>query len=194
MEPKYTSIGGVPISTGPTVIVKDGTVSSREESRIKESEADANRRRSHQDAQRMLSSMQLGPNNVARLGNRQLVTQDSPCLVLFYRKLQQHCISELTMVNRPLNEGGGLEMMFTLVCPKCLARGVPQGQAQLQVRNSHRQFDVDTSKSKVRRIETGTEVLLKHQHGTVTVKDKVRCSNTGCGWTCRIIDSVVDEA
>lgn len=179
--------------SGPTLIVKDGTRSSREDNRIRKLEADAERRRRHQDTQARMSHQGVGADgSVARLGNRRMVTQDSPSLLLRYKKGDLECKSEITMVQSP--GGVGMEPMFTLVCPRCIERGTPQGQAQLQVRNSHRKFDVDTSKAGPQRVHVGNGVnQILMVHGTVTVHDVVRCSNTGCGWRARITDSIVTE-
>jgi len=176
----------------PTVIVKDGTVSSREEHRIKAQEHDAERRRKHQDQQVAMSNQGVGADGgVARLGNQNMINQSSPRLVLWYQKQQIECLSEITMV---AGAAGQLEPMFTLVCPKCLERRVPQGQAQLQVRNSHRAFSVDTSKGGPRQVHIGGgQQHIVMEHGKVSVNDIVRCSNTGCGWAVRITDSVVSE-
>lgn len=186
-KPRFTSIGGVPLA--PEVLVKGGTMSSRQEKLIHEQEVDANRRRGLQDQQRLIAQQQHGPGSVASFRSRKLITEDSPRLVLWYKKHDQFCLSEITMVSA--GAGGGLEPMFTLVCTKCLERGVPQGQAQLQVRNSNRQFSVDDKKGGPRKIHVGGVQQVVQQCGTVTVEERIRCG--ACGWTVRIIDSVVEE-
>ena len=178
--------------SSPTLIVKDGTRSSREDNRIKRMEADAERRRRHQDTQARMSQQGVGADgSVARLGNRRMVTQDSPSLLLWYVKQQTHCKAEFTMVQ---TRDGGMESMIVMVCPKCVASGVPQGQAQLKIHKSHRNFDIDESKKGAERVHTGGGVeQIVMVHGKVTVHDVVRCSNTGCGWAARITDSIVTE-
>lgn len=183
--PKYTNLGGA----APQVIVKGGTMSSRQTLEVQKAEADANFRRGKQDQQRNIASTQHGPGSVATLRSRKLITQDSPRLVLWYKKHDQYCLSEITMVAK--EDGQGMEPMFTLVCTRCLERGLPQGQTQLQVRNSNRKFSIDDTKRGPQRVEFGTTVQVVQRCGTVTVEDTVRCS--ACGWAVRIVDSKVEE-
>lgn len=173
--------------------MKDGTTSSAYDESMMRKEADAKRRRNHQDIQTKMSGQRHGGNAVARLGSHRFITQDAPRLVLFYKKYNQECISEITMVPKP--NSPEMEMMFTLVCPRCLERKVSQGEAQLMVRNSHRSFWVDDRPANkapkmVNMFGMMQQVLPA---GTVTVKDIVRCTNLGCGWGARITDSIVEE-
>lgn len=162
-------------------------MSSRETHRIAKEEAEANQRRGGQEQQRQIAAGQHGPGSVASMRSRKLITEDSPRLVLFYRKHEQYCLSEITMVPN----GSSLEPMFTLVCTGCLLRGVPQGQAQLQVRSSNRKFSIDDSKRGPQKIHEGGVPRIVQSCGTVTVEEKVRCGS--CGWTVRIVDSKVEE-
>jgi hypothetical protein len=185
-KPKFTSVGGVPLA--PTVFVKGGTLSSSQTNQIKQAEHEANQRRAKQDQEMAAAAQPMGPGSIGSLRSRKLVTEDSPRLVLWYRKQEQECVSEITMVP---GSSGQLDPMFTLVCTKCLERGLPQGQAQLQVRNEHREFSIDHTKRGPKRVFFGNVPKVVNICGTVTVKDKVRCG--ACGWTVRIIDSKVEE-
>lgn len=176
--------GGV----APQVIVRGGTMSSAQTTQIQKDEANANQRRAVQDRQREVASSAHAPGSVASLRSRRLITEDSPRLVLWYRKHDQYCLSEITMVAA---EGGGMEPMFTMVCTTCLRRDVPQGQAQLQVRNSNRAFSVDHTTRGPKKVEFGTTAQVVQQCGTVTVEDVIRCGN--CGQRYRIVDSKVEE-
>lgn len=184
-EPKFTRVGGF----APQVLVRGGTMSSKQTNDIARFEANSNQRRSQQEQQKQIASAQHGPGSVASLRSRRLITQDSPRLVLWYKKHEQYCLSEITTVAR--SSGVGMEMMFTLVCTKCLERGVPQGQAQLQIRESHRNFSIDDTKRGPKRVEFGSVNQVVQQCGTVTVEDTVRCG--ACGWAVRIVDSKVEE-
>lgn len=177
----------------PTIIVKDGVMSSGHENEMRAREADAQRRRQHQDNQYRMSQQGVGADGgIARLGSNRMVTQDAPRLVLHYRKYDQQCVSEVTMVPKQ-NAPTEMEMMFTLVCIKCLNRKVTQGEAQLMVRQSHRNFSIDDrpqNQVPVRLDATGEFVQVA---GKVTATDVIRCTNTGCGWAVKVIDSIVDE-
>lgn len=187
-KPKYTRVGGVPVA--PEVIVRGGTMSMRQEALIRQTEAEANKRRSHQDQQQQIAGMRQGPGSVASLHSKKLITEDSPRLALWYRKHDQYCASEITMVTTPT---GVMEPMFTLVCARCLERGVPQGQAQLQVRQSNRKFSIDDTQRGPKKIHVAGVPHVLQICGTVTVEDRIRCGAAGCGWTVRITDSKVEE-
>lgn len=188
-SPKYTSVGGVPLA--PEVIVRGGTMSMRQEAQIRKNEDDANRRRAYQDRQQEVARTQNGPNTVASIHQKRLITEDSPRLALWYRKYDQYCLSEITMVNPPGTVG--MEPMFTLVCARCLERGVPQGQAQLQVLNSNRRFSVDDTKRGPKKIHSSGIPQVVQICGTVTVEETIRCGAAGCGWAVKITDSKVEE-
>lgn len=185
-------VGGV----APTVIMKGGTTSSRYDSEMAKKQADAEKRRQHQDVQMSIAKKNAGADgSIARLGSHRMLGSDSPRLVLQYlnkdRSVRQECISEITHVNGA--NQGELDMMFSLVCPKCLERGLPQGECQLFVKNSHRKFHLDVRKAGPQRVESafGTQIVLVC--GTVSVDDIVRCSNFNCTWSVRIDASKVLE-
>lgn len=191
-EKKGFTVGGV----APTVIIKGGTSSSSYDQLMAKKAHDAEQRRAHQDRQVAAASAAQGQNGVvARLGSRKFVTSESPRLVLRYlnpdRSIKQECISEVTHVNGA--KQGELDIMFSLVCPKCLERGIPQGEAQLFVRDSHRKFFLDPTKSGPVAVDTAFGRQVVNVCGVVTVRDVVRCSNYNCNWSVRIEDSNVIE-
>lgn len=180
-----------PSNSFPTILVKDGVMSSQFENDMKQREQDAQRRRQHQDQQYKMSQQRVGADGgIARLGSSRMITQDAPHLVLYYRKYDQECVSEITMVPKPGSPE--MELMFTLVCIKCLNRKISQGEAQLMVRQSHRNFWIDDRAHNRMPVKLSNGALV-NPAGKVTVADVVRCTNTGCGWAVKIIDSVVDE-
>jgi hypothetical protein len=186
--------------TGPTVIMKGGTSSSRYDKEIRLRQADAERRRAL-EAKRFeaaRTARNAPAPTTARIGSHSLINQSSPRLVLYYMNkdgtVRQECKSEITMIAG--QNAGEMDTLFALVCPACLARGVPQGEVQIMVRNSHRRFEIDERKKGVVMLRdpfTGAPdpVIVC---GTVTVQDTVRCSNYNCNWAVKIGDSKVWEA
>lgn len=164
-------------------------MSSAQTTRIAKDEADANRRRDVQDRQRQISNAHHAPGSVASLRSKKLISEESPRLVLWYRKYDQFCLSEITMV--AAESGNGLEPMFTMVCTTCLSRGVPQGQAQLQVRNSNRAFSIDNTQRGPKQVQFADTMTVVEQCGTVTVEEAIRCGD--CGQRYRVVDSKVEE-
>lgn len=192
-EEKKTSVAAV----APSIFVKGGTTSAKYDNLMAKKAADADARRAHQDKQEALAKQQAGADgSIARLGSRKLISADSPRLVLRYlnrdKTVRQECISEIT--NIAGKEQGTLDTMFSLVCVKCLERGLPQGECQLIVKDSHRKFFIDSKKAGPVVVDTpyGKQMILVC--GTVTVQDTIRCSNFNCTWAVKIDDSNVMEA
>lgn len=73
------------------------------------------------------------------------------------------------------------DTMVIIVCPKCIARGMHQDQAQIMVRNSNRRFHFIAAKGS----PTFTfEGMLFHNAGMIESSEKFVCPN--CSWTARI--------
>jgi hypothetical protein len=189
--------GGFTVAGVPFGIVKGGTTSSEYDKEVATAEADANRRRIVQDAMYAKSNAPDRPGEVARLGSKRLINETSPRLVLHYmnkdKTVRQSAVSELSTNSVP-GKPQEIEANFTMVCPRCVGRGIPQGQAQMHIRDSHRKFHVDESKRGVVMVEFGwgarQAVLIA---GTVTCDDIIRCSNHNCDYAVRIDDSKVWE-
>lgn len=197
-DEKY-DFGGV-----PTVIVKGGTTSAAYDKEMAKRKADAERRRAIQDEQASVSRkgahIDSGKGfSIARLGSARMITQESPRLVLYYmnkdKTVRQECKSEITFMEHPTNVGEW-DMMFAMVCPRCLERGIAEGESQMMIRQSHRTFWLDEKLK-------GTVVALRDPWGnldpviicgTVTTQDVIRCSNHNCNYAVRIQDSQVHEA
>jgi hypothetical protein len=180
----------------PVVFTKGGTTSARYDQHIAKKKADAEARRAHQDQQEAIAKREQGVDgSIARIGSQRFVTQESPRLVLKYlnkdKTVRQECISEVTQINGA--DPGTLDTMFSLVCPKCLERGLPQGECQLFVRDSHRKFFLDPTKAGPVVVEAYGRRDVVLTCGTVTVQDTVRCSNFNCTWAVKIDGSNVME-
>jgi len=190
--------GGKAADGVPTIIVKGGTSRGSYDREVQRRKADAEHRRQKQDAMYRRRDHARQHGDIARIGETSLLNQSSPRLVLNYLNadgsLRQQCKSEITVVpkkDRP-NEW---ETVFALVCPRCLERGLPAGESQMLVRDSHRKFDIDERKK-------GTVIMLDYAWGyrepvviagTVTCHDVIRCSNYNCNYAVRIEDSKVIE-
>jgi len=186
-------IGGVPVGIAPTVFMKGGSSTGNYDREMARKKANADQRRKHQDLQMAVGSRQGGADgSMAKIGSQRMVTPESPKIVLFYQKMGADCISEVTQVPHP-SIPGALDTTVTLVCPKCLERGLPMGEAQLIIRESHRKFTIDERKRGPKMVHSGFQQQLVNVCGTLTVHDVVRCSNYNCTWAVRIDDSIVRE-
>lgn len=181
------------------VLVKGGTSSSGYDNEMAARRADAEARRDKQGRMAEIGARGVRPGEAARFGSARFMNEASPRVVLLYlnkdKTVRQECISEITMIEGKAQ--GELDMMFTLVCPRCVARGVPQGEAQCMVRSSHHKFYID-DKSKgqpvmVRDPFTGEPVAVRIC-GTICCDDTIKCDAYNCDWAVRIWDSCVQEA
>jgi hypothetical protein len=178
----------------PTVIMRGGTTSSRQDAEYARHRVDAERRRREDDRQRDQRSGARQTQEgfeIARQGAMRMVTQASPKLVLHYMNrdgsIRQDCESEITQIP----EGNGFCTMFAMVCPRCVERGVPQGMAQMMVRDNHRKWHLDTRHAgKVDLVDAWGEKRPVIVAGTVSCDDLIKCDN-GCGYVVRIHNSEV---
>jgi hypothetical protein len=188
---------GITVAGVPFGIVKGGTTSSAYDAEVAKTEDDARRRRLVQDAMYAKAQGPKKPGESVRLGSNRLINESSPRLVLSYMKkdktVRQQAVSEIATSAIP-DRPEEIEANFTMVCPRCIDRGIPQGQAQMHIRDSHRKFWLDERKRGVVMVEYGwgekQAVLIA---GTVTCEDVIRCSNHNCDFACRIDDSKVYE-
>lgn len=197
------STSRTPVVSKLIALVRGGTTRASYDAEMKRRSYEAEQRRAHQDRAYAIQEQAQGHSGeVARIGSLGLINATSPRLVLSYlnrdRSVRQQCKSEITMIpveGRP-NEW---QTMFAMVCPKCVARGVPQGEAQMLIRDSHRKFTLDERfKGQVEVVEyhfpDGTayreRVVIA---GKVSVHDIVRCDNYNCDYACRIENSNVIE-
>jgi len=194
--------GGLTVAGCPITIVKGGTTTSRYDAEQSRRKLDADRRRAHTDRMYATRDHAIKQGDAARIGALRMVNEESPRLVLNYlnrdKTIRQQALSEITLlpVAKKKNEW---ETTFTMVCPRCVERGVAQGEAQMHVRDSHRKFTLDERRK-------GEVVVVSFQYddgtkfqqavliaGTVSVHDTVRCDNYNCDFACRIDDSNVIE-
>jgi hypothetical protein len=178
------------------VLVKGGTSTASYDKEQAIAKADAEARRDHQDKLRDIAERPGTGEDIAiaRLGEQKLINSESPRLLFQYmyrdKTIKQECIGEITVGAMP---DGTIDPMFTIVCPRCLGRGVAMEQAQVLVRNSHRKFHLDERKAGLRIVETPWGNVPLNVAGVVTVQDKIRCSNFNCDWVVRIDESQVFE-
>lgn len=182
------------------VFVKGGTSTSRYDNEMARRRADADNRRVGQDQMGAIGQRGVRPGEAARLGSNRFLTETTPRVVLLYRNkdktVRQECISELVEVES--KEQGRLDRLFVMVCPRCVARGVPQGESQVIVRSSHRKFYLDDSEGKKNQIVVVRDPISGHPApvliaGTIYCEEILRCNNYNCDWAVKIADSCVDE-
>jgi len=182
------------IGASPVVIVKGGTTSSSFDKEIAKQQHIAEMGRAHQDKQMAAAAkgdhMSKDGFVSSRLLSMKMMDSGSPQLVLYYMNrdgsVRQECISELVI----MADG---DMTFTLVCPKCMERGVPPGLAQIMVRCSHRKFTLDPRHAGTITLITPDGPRMVRTCGTVYSEEILKCANYGCTWRVKVDNSKVYE-
>ena len=87
------------------------------------------------------------------------------------------CLADIVMLDPKKPE----DLTLILVCPSCKAKGLPQGQCQIQIRQSNRPWHLDVSKA-------GAPVVFEgkvyYSAGEVCDGERFTCPN--CPWSARI--------
>lgn len=80
---------------------------------------------------------------------------------------------------------GTISRVANLICPRCVARGIPQHQAQLRVDDRNKKWSLDTSVAGKTWIDpdTGHPFILA---GKIDMSEKGRCGQLGCDFAFRI--------
>jgi len=174
------------------MFVKGGTTSSRHDTYVHEQEADAERRRNEEDRIRKIASVPveqgggklfsnyLTPNpeglpvetlkillHYLTPGGEQVYNKDKPLM----------CLADIIV---GLDVANPTELTLVLVCPRCCER-MPQGQCQIQVRQTNRSWHLDTAK--------GGELIVfegrpYRSAGTIMDSEKFTCPR--CTWQAHI--------
>jgi len=81
-------------------------------------------------------------------------------------------------------------VQFQMVCPKCKAEGVPQGQCQMRVNSANKRFEIDpdTAGSLVM-FNDGFGPKAYRSAGVIRETERLRCYQ--CGWACRVVRNKV---
>jgi len=184
------------VGAGPLVIVKGGTTPSSYDNELAKQKHLTEVGRAHQDKQMRAAAAGDAMTSQgfvsSRLHSLRLLDRGSPRLVLLYMNrdgtVRQHGVSEVVT----LPDG---DELFLMVCPRCLERGVPHGNAQIQVRKSHRKWEIDMKR--MGEFVELTDPYGKPFHvkliGTVSSDEILRCANFNCNWAVRIENSKVVE-
>ena len=188
---------GLPLAS----FVRGGTPTMAHERAVAEQEADAEKRRDIAAEERKIARVP-----VEQGGGKiyQKLMTDNPSAPQAYVLLDYltsrgepmmylgqpiQCLADLTLSGETVKSDGfgklGQEMTLHIVCPACIARGMPQGQAQLTIRQSNKHWQLDTTKA-------GMPVLFEGaaypSAGRIVECERFRCP---CGWAARIYDNKV---
>lgn len=171
-------------------------------------------------------SAALGRGELARIGESALMDRSNPRIVLHYMDrtvrgmlkgvlwkdhIRQDAVCEIIEdtsadaeeIERWRKVHGGKPMMLIMVCPRCLSRGVPMGEAQMRIMQRNRMWTLHTKadmgngfpgEGQIEIIEwgwVGKEPIVVA--GTVSAHDIIRCDNVNCNYAVRIDHSRVFE-
>jgi len=188
---------GVPLAS----FVRGGTPTMAHERAVAEQEADAEKRRDIAAAERRIARVPIeqggGKIYQTRMTENASVPQAYVLLdyltargePIMYMGQPLQCLADIIISGAKIKSGGfgihGQEMTLQIVCPQCVSRGMPMGQAQLTIRQSNKQWELDTSKAGLPLIFMGEAFPSA---GRIVECERFSCP---CGWSARIYDNKV---
>lgn len=182
----------------PVGLVKGGSTTARFDRSVLREEQRAERARDGERSRRAAQGVYQTPKGMVHssLAEHSTMSRETPRVVLNFlnrdKTIRQQCICEVLAAPAP---DGSVSLSVTMVCPRCVARGIPQGQAQLIIRDTHRKFWIDDKrKGQIEEVISpgeATEFIVIC--GTMTAKDRIRCAHHNCDFACRIDASNVFE-
>ena len=189
---------GVPLAS----FVRGGTPTMAHERAVAEQEADAEKRRDIAAEERRIARVPIeqggGKIYQTRFTENSSIPQAYVLLdyltargePMMYMGAPWQCLADLTSAGETVATDGfgkhNLEMTLHIVCPGCIGKGTPQGQAQLRIRQSNKRWVLDTKSA-------GMPILFEGQAyrsaGRIVECERFRCDK--CGWEARIYDNKV---
>jgi hypothetical protein len=221
-----TDGGGKAAGVPTTIIVKGGTTSSRYDREQARRKDDARRRRAESDRMYQQRAEGRARGDLVRMGESALMDRSNPRIVLHYmdrtvrgmlsgilwkEHIRQDAVCEIIEDTSATHEEierwhkthGGKPMILIMVCPRCVSRGVPMGDAQMKIAQRHRMWTLhikgDIGKGlpgqgEIEVVEygwAGKEPIVVA--GTVSTHDVIKCDNMNCNYAVRIDHSRVFE-
>lgn len=181
------TIWGAPLAS----FVRGGTSTMGNDRDIAEREADAEKRRDVSDAEKRIAQVPVEHGGGRIYANRLTENHQIPkaYIVLDFVSsrgepvykdgVPLQCLADLVTI-------GPNELALILVCPKCIQNKRPQGDAQIQIRQSNKHWTLDTRKGgELVRFEDG----LYPTAGRIEECEPFTCDR--CGWCARITDNRV---
>jgi len=188
---------GLPLAS----FVRGGTPTMAHERAVAEQEADAEKRRDIAAEERRIARVPIDQGGGKMYQQRFTATPGVPQAYvlldyltsrgepMLYLGQPLQCLADLTISGEQIGSDGfgahSQEMTLHIVCPACIARGMPQGQAQLTIRQSNKHWQLDTNGA-------GMPIIFENQAyssaGRVVECERFRCP---CGWAARIYNNKV---
>jgi len=173
-------------------IVKNGTTSTKYDVEVAKSKSESEERRKTQDNFINIAKKHKSINEVADIQSRNLTGPENHLVFHYMTKdgsIKDTCSSNL--IAQPMEGRSDMDLMFDIVCPDCIARGIPQDQAQMLVRNSNRKFTFDERPQLMVTFDEGYLPIEQPVCGTISSEETIRCNNYNCTFACKIEDSKV---
>lgn len=102
-------------------------------------------------------------------------------VILAGGRKHQYIQCDLSVVE--MNGQSGIQL--NMICPSCVARGIPQGDAQIRIHEKNKRMHLDMSTKGEIWVDpdTGAAHLLA---GTIDIDEACRCPTPGCGFKFKI--------
>jgi len=183
-EPKL--IMGLPVG----MFVKGGTPSTAETNRIARDRIDAEKRRAVDDKEKVLEA--VGGAHMYRNKFTQRPDLEKACVLLRYLTpggapaydcgMPIECLADVVLGMDPAMP---YELTLIIVCPVC-KESKPQDQCQIQIRQSNRHWELDTSKA-------GELIMFEgrpYKSAGIVNSERFACGSCN-RWSARICDNKV---
>lgn len=183
----------------PMGFVRRGTTSFAHDQHVRSLEADADRRRHEAAIDHRMAAIPIEDGG-AKMTTHHLTKNpevDKAYVLLefvtnagepFIEKGEQlKALCDVIMV-------GGTELALIIPCPRCIGSGTPQGQAQMQIRQSNRHFELDITPSKTLGDKLAGDFFRFDERfyrsaGLVRESEPFRCGN--CSTKYRIVKNTI---
>jgi hypothetical protein len=166
--------------------VKGGTSTAAYDLEIKKNEAEAEARRDAQDKDRAIASKPIEEGGGKMFShNFGHPTDDPKILIRFVNSKKE---TEFELLCDIGIEQDGSSRWFIFICPDCVSRGIPSGQAQLRVCDNHRHWSLDD--------RTQGEVIvfdeqIYYSAGRIMDTETLRCPNAHCTLAVKIHNNMM---
>jgi len=189
-------IMGLPVD----MFVKGGTTSMRHDRMVQQEEAEAERRRDEHDAMKRMAQVPVDQGGAMMFNNQlqpnpQGVPMETPKVELVYltaggepeynKGKPLKCLADILVGMDPAHPE---ELTLVLVCPSCETR-MPQGQCQIQLRQTNRKWELDTRAAGTLILweeEVGNRKVVRTYRSAGVVMESERFTCPRCPWSARI--------
>ncbi len=165
----------------PVVLMKGGTTSSAFDAEVRRASLEAEARRAEQEQDRAAADVPIEQGGAMRRTLDMGLPGRHPVAVLWCPTRDGTRERFMTCEVTEAESNGEVVLTLIMVCPRCVERGIPQDQAQMQIRSNHRAWYLDT-RTRGHVFKDPDSGELHVLAGTVTGPGPYTCAAFNCGF------------